>query len=249
VAKEDLQMKRFSHLLPLAVVLAVATLVGAPQSVRADLVIQVAENGGAFVTVASTAGSPTAPLGVTAAAISFDTAHYHIDVISGKEQQLTNLSELLSSTTSITRTVNGSVVTLNLKITGDGFTLPLPPVTVLSHVGGTVAVEAAPGGDTLAYHSIVGGNDVGAQNPDVSGVGSFANDKSALLNAGSYTSPFSLVETFDINLKKVGDTLNYSSSTTLSAVPAPAGVVLALSALPCLGLGAWVRRRKAKVVG
>jgi hypothetical protein len=32
-------------------------------------------------------------------------------------------------------------------------------------------------------------------------------------------------------------------------VPAPAGLVLALTGLPCLGLGTWFRRRKAKVVG
>jgi len=41
-----------------------------------------------------------------------------------------------------------------------------------------------------------------------------------------------------------GAQFQFTGTTTLTAVPAPAGVVLALTALPVLGLGRWVRRRR-----
>jgi len=44
-----------------------------------------------------------------------------------------------------------------------------------------------------------------------------------------------------------GAQLNLTGTTTLSTVPAPAGVVLALTGLPILGLGHWLRRRKNPV--
>src|SRR5262249_29031417 len=62
--------------------------------------------------------------------------------------------------------------------------------------------------------------------------------------------PFSMTDvlTFTFTaLKNSGqDTANVSASTVTPAavaVPAPAGVVLALTGLPVLGLGTWLRRR------
>jgi len=64
--------------------------------------------------------------------------------------------------------------------------------------------------------------------------------------------PFSMTDvlTFTFTLGKGSgqDTAAASFTTTADAiVPAPSGVVLALTAIPLLGLGAWLRRRRLAV--
>jgi hypothetical protein len=54
----------------------------------------------------------------------------------------------------------------------------------------------------------------------------------------------------DLHGTAPGASAQFTVTTEVSpVVPAPAGIVLALTGLPCLGLGTWFRRRKAKVVG
>lgn len=40
--------------------------------------------------------------------------------------------------------------------------------------------------------------------------------------------------------------INFASTTTLTGVPAPAGLVLALTALPAMGVGGWLSRRRKR---
>jgi len=62
--------------------------------------------------------------------------------------------------------------------------------------------------------------------------------------------PFSLTDvlsfTFALDAGSGQATANVSASTVAS-VPAPAGVVLALAGLPCLGIGTWLKRRRQTV--
>lgn len=60
--------------------------------------------------------------------------------------------------------------------------------------------------------------------------------------------PFSLTDviefTFTLDPGSGQATANVSGSSVAS-VPAPAGLVLALAGLPCVGVGAWIRRRQS----
>jgi hypothetical protein len=61
------------------------------------------------------------------------------------------------------------------------------------------------------------------------------------------TTPFSLqdVQTFFVTASNGSlDTFGATDSTTASAVPGPAGVVLVIAGLPILGFGTWMRRRR-----
>jgi hypothetical protein len=233
----------------LAVALASITLLCTATPARADLTIQVAEDGGSLVTVASATGSPVGGLG--AGTFAVDTADYHLDFVSALENQLPSLSKLLSSTTDVTNTSGSAGHTLHIVITGSGFTSPTTPpdVSVLSHIGGTVDT-VAPGNpvNTLTFHSFVvdAPVDIGAQTPGIGSVGSFKDDKSAILT--TLDSPFSIMETLDIVLNGQGDSIGYQTSTTLAPVPAPATMALACSIVPLVGWGAWRRQRPVAVV-
>jgi hypothetical protein len=62
--------------------------------------------------------------------------------------------------------------------------------------------------------------------------------------------PFTLTDvlsfTFTVGPGSGQTTANVSASTTVTSVPAPAGLVLALTSVPVLGIGAWLRRRRPK---
>jgi hypothetical protein len=63
--------------------------------------------------------------------------------------------------------------------------------------------------------------------------------------------PFALSEvftyTFAAGTYTGGGTADVSGSVSVTPVPAPAGFMLALAGLPCLGIGAWLRRRRQPV--
>jgi len=60
------------------------------------------------------------------------------------------------------------------------------------------------------------------------------------------TTPFTFYQEYSFsNFGTTGQAVALSAGSNVTNTPAPAGLVLALAALPVLGIGAWVRRRKA----
>ena len=125
-------------------------------------------------------------------------------------------------------------------------------VTLLSHIGGSVAV-----GDPLNAMSFFSTIDQGngqnvspgtfntaALTPSITAAGSYDASNSAAVPLVSY--PFSMTEDLTITLS--GDSIvNYSSSTTLSPstlspVPEPGSLLLVGSSL--IGLGVSLRRKR-----
>jgi hypothetical protein len=142
--------------------------------------------------------------------------------------------------------------TLHISVSAQGFTAPQspPPLDVLDAFSGTLA-NGSIGGDFYgtadATNALFG---TGFDQPGLHGTYSASglSQKVGFNGRVSGFSPngntYSLSVFADMNFGAgslfTGDAANVQTVPT----PAPAGVVLALTGLPCVGLGAWLRRRK-----
>jgi len=240
-----LLMSRTSFVL--AALVAISLLSTSARAQPGTLTVSVLEAGDGPPQIFTAAGSLSS--GITAGSFSpptITTPDYSITVVSGTAQQ-TSLSEVLSSATKIENTSGSPNHVLEITITGTGFTAPITPPDILglSHIGGTVPVLSTPSTNSLTFTSTVAGIGFGAQTPSITTLGvSYASDTSQILTA--VTAPYSIIETLTVTLNALNDTLNYSSSTTVtSIVPEPS--TLAIAGLGGLGLvGYGLRRRKAK---
>ncbi len=107
-------------------------------------------------------------------------------------------------------------------------------------IGGTLKPGA-----TVTYQTFqdTANNDFGSTSS--SGILSFTSSPysgSGLLPVSAATS-YSLTQTITINYG-TGVTGTTSGDAEMTATPAPAGLLLALSGMPVLGVGAWLRRRR-----
>jgi hypothetical protein len=157
----------------------------------------------------------------------------------------------MSSTTTIVNT-NGSSKTLIMYISQTNFTLPTGP---------NLAVESGQSG-TLTTGSVVLSNQFQAyadSGNNINGTGGYTNGPQTATQTGTTFDTGSASGTFirgagNYSLTSVstlnvtgGTVLNLSNHENVKPVPAPAGVLLALTGLPFLGIGTWLRRRKAMV--
>jgi len=223
--------------------LAVVALLLAAGPSQAALVIALQEagvNGGAITTVAT--GTD-----FTSASYSGTYGDFKVTFDSAATDNGATLSDILQSTTKVTNN-NGSTATLHLWVTQTNYSLPAgSPLWMEAGLSGTV------NSGTLAYGKIyqawadknnnafgTGDFTLGAQSATPSGstfdTGSAMNN---FFRSGAYS------VTTEINFTiSGGGSANFSSHVNLAPTPAPAGLMLALTGLPCLGLGWLVRRRK-----
>jgi len=222
----------------------VAGLLGTPQLARADLRIYLQEDNGAIVQVASGTS-------FTNASFSGTFNDFRVDVLGGSSVNGTTLSSLLSSTTSVTN-LSGTQHTLHLYVTQDGYSLPSgSPLRVESGLGGSV------NNPSLTLSNIF--QAYADRNNNLLGMTDFTNGPQSASQSGSTfdtgsafglffrTGLYSLTSVANFQLSG-GANANYSAHVNLAATPAPAGIVLALSSVPCF-VGAWLRRRKANLNG
>ena len=206
---------------------------------RADLTLQIGENGGAPVTVASVSGSPTTPGGVTGLTGSFTTAHYSVTILAGNEEQTLSLSHLVTTNLSITK-LDDSATTLNIYSIGTGFTAPVTPpdINVNSQIGGSIVLTDP--ANTLNFQSFVGGLGQGVQSPNITSPQAYADTLNTIVS--SLSSPYTISQRFDLFLAATDDQLGTHATTELAPVPEPADVTLVLVGLIGLGPLAWRRR-------
>jgi hypothetical protein len=225
-------------------VLALLAVLGATQSARADLEIALQEagvNGGARTVV----GTGSA---FTSASFTGTYGDFTVTIFGGAATNGANLSQLLSSTTSVTNN-NGSTHTLHLWVTETDYTLPAgTQLSVESGLGGSVSTG------TLTMSNIY--QAWADKNNGLFGTTDFSNGLQTATANNSTFDTGSAVGTFtrgagnysvtsEANFTmSAGATANFSAHVKLSPTPAPAGLVLALSGLPLLGIACWRRRRK-----
>jgi len=167
---------------------------------------------------------------------------------------------------------SGGHHTLQIIISQDGWNRPVgTPLTLSASGGGSIAFVAAdppaPGTMTVAasFNGFLDNTNALLGMP-VAGMTPTQNASASLSNTGTaplvYTPgtsvnpsvpggvPFSMTSSilYDVTLTGAGGQHSFNSSFNLTAaVPAPAGVVLALTGLPVLGIGGWIRRRRQAV--
>jgi hypothetical protein len=62
------------------------------------------------------------------------------------------------------------------------------------------------------------------------------------------SSPFTLADSLTLNYTAANEVANVSYTTDVTPLPVPAGLALALSGMPVLSLGYWLRRRQVRPV-
>jgi hypothetical protein len=229
-------------------ILAGIVMLGAAAPARADLEIWLSStNGTNNNPPLSSDGVATASSGTTAQFSNPNFNGFNIDVlaVSSNSPGSPPFSQLTGETLKIT---NNNATTETLFITlGDTDFMSPTSATLLSHIGGTVVIPDP--ANTLTYWSYVntnnaqngtGGFTPGGQTPGITS-GSFNNDAS--LSLPSLGTPYSITERFALTLS-AGSEINFSSSSTLAALPEPSSLVLA--AIGALGLTGYGVRRRGK---
>jgi len=245
LTNENIMVSCFRKSLLTSAILS-AVLAFAPQAARADMEVTFQEDAGPITTLTA----------ASFAGISFNSTvgDFKVQFFGVTADDATPSSDLMSSVTKLSNT-SGATHTLHINVTETDYTLPGgigSSLDMTSHIGGTVSAGGS--GQKLAFQSYASnsnldfdtsGTSTGKQTPDISLKSSFDStpDPSATFLRGSGL--YSVTTTNDVTLV-AGGAVNYATSTTLTITPAPAGLLLALGAVPGLGIGAWMRRRGRK---
>lgn len=186
----------------------------------------------------------TAPVGVNTINTGFITVgNFTVDVTArtnspGGQINGLGVADRLQDITITTSNNSFGSDTLVFQVISTGFTVP-------GVLGGTVEITNTlassavdPGGSGTLTSSVMGISTYTTPAVTLSSVGSVSSSGSFTLDANPYT----VYNTMNIMLAG-GDSAQFTGTTTVTA-PAPPGVVLALSGIPVLGLGCWLRRRR-----
>jgi len=258
-------MNRYRKYLPSIVAALVATVtlaVSAPA--RANFLIRatdVASGGGITATV--TQSGPSAADGSGSLVFNSTVGNFTITLV-------TNIATTGPGFTSASQTVN---VTYNgptgvnsdkliIEVLGNMFTNPTAPSQSTITSNGSPSTSGLSATSVVMTSGVLAGNvaafgaagtTLGGQLGTSTGSGTLGGASSVLVpNPTSGTpfaivNPFSFYQTYTLNGFSNGGAGSISAGSTVSSVPAPAGLVLALSGLPVFGVSGWLRRRKATV--
>jgi hypothetical protein len=260
-------MFRLKRMMALAAVLVGAAVLGTANRAQADFVIRATEvdsngnvvasnqqnfasnpDGSGFASYSSNTGTPLPDF-----AIVFDT---HIATTG---PGFTKASETLNI--QYTGPTGGNSDTLILEVLGNGFSNPTAPAPSFISSNGSPSTSGLQATSIVMTSGVIAGNvtsldapgtTLGGQLGETTGTGtlgmglasSVLNPNPAIGATFNIVNPFSFYQTYTIsgfvNSNEAG---SLSAGSTVSAVPAPAGIVLALAGLPVLGVGGWLRRR------
>jgi len=256
-------MFRFRNFLPLVALLVGATILGAPAPARANFAVTVFVDG-VNQNVSLDAGSDDNSFGVHANVTDFKVS---IDALSNWAGSQSG--SLMSSNSNNKVTTNfgpsGGTHTIEIVISENGWLAPTgSPLLVSNSAGGSIgssgnsiSVAATNQGfldtsNALATTSSPGGSSTALQSASASltgtGTASLNYNPGTAVNPNvPGATPFTLTQKFKFTVTTNGNlasTAGTSATVSVTAAPAPAGLVLALSALPVLGVGHWLRRRR-----
>jgi hypothetical protein len=128
---------------------------------------------------------------------------------------------------------------LEIILTDNGYTNSLGNPVYFE--GSLASSFISPGGKVTTTHSLNGVALIGPQ--VLTGVGSIDNTVVASPGGGA---TFAMSNDSFLHLTGIASSAQFTVTTQVSPVPAPAGLVLALTGMPVLAFGGWVRRRWLK---
>jgi hypothetical protein len=269
-------MKRFCKFLPAMAVLGAALVLATPTPVRADYAVEVYDDGTLYKDTNHGGPIGVLVIG-NSLIFTGSTAHFDITNGSGASnnpgsQGGSTLS--LSSNEQIDPTFGaaGGTHKIEILLSQDGWTAPVGSTLILSSSAGgsmahnfsgtnltpTLTVVSTYQGfldntDTLFGTPVAGSTPIQTASATLTSPGtaplvySPGTSQNVTVPGGT---PFSMTDDltfkFTLDAGSGPDSANASAST-VAYLPGPAGFGLALAALPCLGIGQWLRRRKRKV--
>jgi len=141
---------------------------------------------------------------------------------------------------SVTKLVGSVADDIKIEATDTGFTTS--PIGLYAGIGGSVLNNVT----SLTYQTFFSNNNGEFNTSGGSSVQqTFTGSPYAGVNVLSVTgaAPYSLTQVVIVH--GGAGSASASGDATLNAVPAPPGLLLALTGMPVLGLGAWLRRRRS----
>jgi len=238
-------MIRLRNLLPLATIVAGLAALAMPSSAKAAFQLKLQEDGGAVTTI-------TNPVSAGPASFSGVFGDFLIGISFGNSNSPGGPNGVVNQSTISITNLSGATHTLHVSASAQDFTTPNspPPLTLLDTVSGSL-IAGTLTGDWQGYADSTNalfGTGFAGQLLTFS-----ANTLSTSFSEdGSVTgfSPNGATYSISVfgNLTLAGGTsvtLAGGNAQTLAAVPAPAGLILALTGLPVFGAAGWMRRRRA----
>jgi len=243
-----LRFRNVRHLV--AAVAAAVVLVGSAPKAKAAFVLTLSEDGGP-ATSFSAADFTT---------LSYNSTFGDFKIVlfgaSSDNGGPGNQSDLLSANTKITNLDTTTAHVLTLSLTQTNYTLPTG-TTLYTGSGMGGSVDSGTLGLTT-FQAYFDKNNAQFGTTTTSGLQVSVVNGSSFQAGGAFTSfsrdnatdPYSISSVTNFALS-AGGSANYSNSVATSTsrlpgdplLPAPAGLVLALTGMPVLGLRAWIRRR------
>lgn len=230
--------------------LAVAAIFGSGTSADAAFKVRVStDGGGSFTTVTDNVGLDIAP---NAGAITFlySDTKVTFSVLVGQSKPLFGNSPHLSAMDIAVVGTFAMAATVIVDITDTDFTSPSSPAgmgLLTAKIG-----SSAPSGTTFdgylqggAGGNLEFGGIDSATGTIIKAEGATAPGTLVVSKEGIALSPYSMTARTTFS-GATGSGFSIDNTLTF-AVPAPAGLVLALTATPLFGIGAWVRRRRAPI--
>jgi hypothetical protein len=260
-------MFRLPKWLPTAMGLTVATVllaVGPPA--RADFVLTLSDGSGDSITADQTTGHVTTTGTVSgpggSPSISFGNGTISINASLGGFTFTVSTAvgapavgnpyqaELDLSNVSLSSSGSGKL-TITTYQTGDSVMSGYPTGTFSSNVGGTVGSNMAITSAQAWYDpsntgSPSGSGAVAAYNPAASASANSSFSASGSTGVSLRGNSFALMD--QVGRTTSGSGVSSFDMDTTVAVPEPASMMIAFSALPALSLGYWLRRRQVRLV-
>jgi len=237
--------------MPISAILAAALVLLVSQSARADMEVTFQEDSGPVVTVA------TDLVNFDPSGVSFNGSfgNFQVRMFGSTSDNTAAYSNLMTSQNALINT-DAVAHTLTIGVTQTDYTLPGTNGSLLDMTSNIMGLVTAGGaGQALTFQSYASnsildfdtsGVTTGPQTPAIN-VSHTPFDAPPASAAFPRTSNMYTVTTYTTITLAPGGYIGFQTSTTLVSTPVPQGLVLALTALPALGLGAWLHGRRKKV--
>jgi hypothetical protein len=231
-------MTRISRFMCLVAVLGAAGILGLPGLARADFELTIAEGAQSVTVHDNGVGDLDSRTGL----ITFSGAvgDFNIQVSIGSSNAATGTlpAQLTINNLSIDTTGFTGTKYLSITLQDDGFSVPWQGAP--ANLQTQLTVNQLPASSNVTYQSFLDG--VAGTQVSLNGVGGTTATNSVSIPTNPYT--LESITNYTIVGQGVGNMITVQS-TGLTAVtmPAPGGLVLALAGIPCVGFGAWLRRR------